>query len=278
MSTQKFTLIRKQKFEGGEGEGGEGGAPDDKNKKTEGGEGDGGDKNHKPSDREAELLKEVMKRKGNEQTLKDEVKELKSQLTKFDGIDVEQVRQLLQEKTDRETQELERRGEFDRVKEQMKEAHSTEMKTIRTSLEGERDALKAQLEAATSQINELTIGRAFSDSSFVRENLTLTPAKARVVFGSHFELQDGNVVAYDKPAGTAGRTVLVNGSGEPLSFDLAIEKIVKADSDADYLIRSHMKQGANSKSDKGTKTKPEVGSGRDRIAAAVNAGALKLTP
>lgn len=274
MLTNKFNLIRKRMYESGEGEG-EGGddgqEPQIPPTSSDKGEGD------KPSDREAELLREVMKRKGNEQTLKGQISDLEGKLAQFDGIDVEQVRQLLTEKTERETKELEERGEFDRVKEQMKEAHAAELQKTKQTLEGRVGELQSALDAATSQITELTIGRSFSDSSFVRDSLTLTPSKARVVFGSHFELKDGAVVAYDKPSGEQGRTVLVDGSGEPLPFDEAIKKIVETDPDADHLIRSKVKQGAGSGSERGTKgVKAVVGSGRDRITAAVMGGALQM--
>jgi hypothetical protein len=265
--TRSFKFIQKQKFQDPPI------SEDDDQKKVDPPNEDPG---NKPSDKEAELLKEVMKRKGNEQTLKTEVTTLKEQLAKFSGIDVDQVRVLLQEKADRETAELEARGEFDRVKEQMRSAHSTELTTIKSTLETQVGELSGKLSAAQSVITDLTIGRSFSDSTFVRETLTLPPAKARQVFGSHFELQDGNVVAYDKPAGSHQRTVLVDGAGAPLPFDKAIEKIVQADSDADHLIRSKVKPGAHSKNEPDAKRVQQVGSGRDRIAAAVKGGGLQL--
>jgi hypothetical protein len=281
--TRGFQLRQKQMFnEGGEGEGGEGSNADDQNQGTNdnggNGGGEGGDPNKgaKPTDREAELLKEVMKRKGSEQALKNDLNNLKGELKKFEGIDPEAVRALLAEKAERETAELEKRGEFDRVKQQMREQHQNELTTVKTTFEGQLTETQRALAAATSQITELTIGRAFGDSTFVRDTLTLTPAKARVVYGSHFELQDGKVVAYDAPAGSAQRTVLVDGSGEPLSFDQAIEKIVKADPDHEHLVRSKVKSGAGSNNDSTARTTPKVGSGRDRIAAAVASGALKL--
>lgn len=234
------------------------------------------DKSDKPSDKEAELLKEVMKRKGNEQTLKTELGTLKDQLKQFDGIDVAQVRALLQEKTDRERAELESRGEFDRVKQQIVEQHQAELTDVRTGFEGQVGTLSQQLAAATNQITDLTIGRSFGDSAFVRDTLTLTPSKARVVYGNHFELQGDKVVAFDKPAGAATRTMLVDSKGDSLAFDLAIEKIVKADPDHEYLIRSKVKTGSGSQNDPTTKVIPKVGAGRDRISAALTGGALNL--
>lgn len=272
-----FTLLQKQKFKDGEGEGdgGTGGGSNGDNTNVDPSKnnppGDGGTKT---TDREAELLKEVMKRKGNEQKLAGEISDLKGALSKFEGIDPEAVRNLLTEKADRERTELEKRGEFDKVKAQMVEQHQGEVSKLKTDFESEVGTLKGQLASATSQIVELTIGRSFGDSPFVRETLTLTPAKARVVYGSHFELQDGKVVAYDKPAGADGRTPLVDGSGNSLAFDAAIEKIVKADPDHEHLIRSKIKQGAGSNNDQNAKATEQAAAGRDRIAAAMRGGAL----
>lgn len=72
-------------------------------------------------------------------------------------------------------------------------------------LEG-RDARIAELEAEIAgmknKLVEKTIGTSFGESQFLREKVLMTPAKARVIYGSHFEIgEDGQVVGYDKPAG-----------------------------------------------------------------------------
>ncbi|EPD8358971.1 DUF6651 domain-containing protein, partial [Salmonella enterica subsp. enterica serovar Eko] len=109
-------------------------------------------------------------------------------------------------------------------------------------LESENAALKAQLV-------EMTVGASFSGSTFLREKVLMTPAKARVIYGSHFEVgEDGSVVGYDKPAGQKERAVLVDGEGKPLPFESAIERILRADPEADALMRSEAKQGAGSNS------------------------------
>ncbi len=210
----------------------------------------------KPSDTEAKLLKEVMEKKEAlnkakaDATAALEAKaDLERRLAAFDGINLDEVKTLLKDRQDRELSELEKKGEFDRVKKQMQEAQAAELAKIAA----ERDAVKAQFDEqvtkATRQITELTIGRSFSESPFIRESMTLTPAKTRTVYGSHFELQDGNVVAYDKPAGSSDRTVLVDANGNPLGFDAAIAKIVELDPDRDSLLRSKMRSGAGSEND-----------------------------
>ncbi|GDH88016.1 DUF6651 domain-containing protein [Escherichia coli] len=193
----------------------------------------------------AELLKENMKRKEKERTLAD-------QLAQYGDIDPARARQLLEaeqaaENTRREAEqaELERRGEFDAVKKQMIEAHQAEL--------AQRDERYAALESENaslkSQLVEMTVGASFSNSAFLRDKVLMTPAKARVIYGSHFEVgDDGSVVGYDKPAGHKDRAVLVDGEGNTLSFESAIERIVRADPEADAVMRSEAKQGAGSNS------------------------------
>lgn len=203
----------------------------------------------------ADLLKESMKRKGNEQTLKEK-------LAQFGDVDPERVKALLQAEAESEKQrkaseeaELLRRGEFDAVKKQMVEAHDVEVADLR-----------AQLELAQNEANSLkrgliekTVGTSFGESNFLREKVLMTPAKARVIYGSHFEVnEDGQVVGYDKPAGAKDRTILVDGSGNPLSFELAIERVLRADPEADALLRSEAKPGVGSQTKATTKVTTEA--------------------
>jgi hypothetical protein len=196
----------------------------------------------KPSDAEAKLLKDVMKHKERAEAASAEVERIKAQLATFDGIDPVKVRALLAEQEAAEVKKAEAAGDYERLKKSMADAHAAEKKRLTEEVEAE----KGRVGALNAQIAELTVGNAFGTSKFVSEELTLTPSKARVVYGSHFEFKDGKVVGFDKPAGASERTMLVNGEGEPLSFEDALKKIVDADSDKDALLRSKMKPGAGS--------------------------------
>lgn len=259
--------------EGGGGEGnpggGEGGA---------GGEGNpGGDGKRKPTDEEAKLLKEVMQLKDASKTANDaaaqataEVQRLKDQLKNYEGIDAVKVRELLKAAEEDERKKLEAKGEYDRLIKQMGERHAEELKRAQEEREAERESAKS----LRAQIADITVGGAFSNSPFVREDLTLTPAKARVVYGAHFEFSEGKVIGYDKPAGASDRTPLVDSTGKPLSFDEALKAIVEADPDKDQLLRSKMKAGAGSG---GTAKPPKKGAdeknltGIERIAKGLKA-------
>ncbi|KMJ44963.1 hypothetical protein AB204_11505 [Xenorhabdus khoisanae] len=194
----------------------------------------------------ANLIKETMKRKTDNKTLAEK-------LAAFGDATPERVSELLaaqqaaeEEKQRREQEEQEKRGEFDAVKKQMVDAHKAELKGRDdhiTILNNEKQALR-------SQILELTVGSAFSGSNFLREETLITPSKARVIYGTHFEVgEDGSVLGYDRPAGAKDRAILVDGDGSALGFEQAIERILKADPESDALLRSKAKPGAGSKSD-----------------------------
>lgn len=268
--------------EGGEGGDGGGGGGDDA-AATEAArlkaEQDAKDKGapKQPSDREAELLKEVM---GKKETIKGLQKQLDEAAARFEGIDPDAVRKLLEDQKAAERTEMEKRGEFDRVKAQMAEEHNKQIAALKKQVEDSVNPLQSENTSLKSQIQELTVGRSFGDSSYIRQ-LTLTPAKARVVYGSHFEVNEsGQIVGYDKPAGSSERTMLVDANGSPLSFESSIQRIVEADSDYEDLIRSNLRPGTGSQGNEDGAPAPQqkVGTGRNRIAASIkkNPDQLKL--
>ena len=206
------------------------------------GKGAGDDGKGKPSDAEAALLKEVMTRKKAQKEAQDKLNELSEKLKQYEGLDVDKVRALLKEKEDAETDQLAKQGEWERLKARMAEEHTKSLTKVTEDL----NALQGQLAAREQLVFELTIGNDFATSKFVSEELTLTPSKARIVYGEHFQVEDGKTVGYDKPKSASNRTPLVDASGEPLSFELALKKIIDADPDKDSLIRSKIKPGSDS--------------------------------
>lgn len=227
----------------------------------------------KPTQREAELLKEVMDKKDKLKSTQKELDVIKQQLKDFEGIDPVKIRDMLKAQADAEKAAAEAKGDFERVKAMMADEHAKEIEKVRT----EKDQTLSQLQEALNRINELTIGDAFTRSAFIKDELILTPAKARTVYGAHFEIQDNRIVAYDKPKGSASRTLLVDGAGDPLGFEEAVKKLVDTDPDRDAMLRSKLKEGAGSKpaTEKMPK-KAETGmSGVSRIAAALSASKSK---
>lgn len=218
------------------------------------------------SDKEAELLKENMAKKEKLKEAESKLAALQAEIAKFKDIDPEKAKQLLAKEAEAEKAALEAKGEFDRLKKMMADEHAKE----KLSLEEAVKAKDADLAAALAQINELTIGQAFSNSEFVKSELVMPSSKARAVYGAHFEIEAGRIVAFDKPKGSEGRTKLVDGSGEAMSFEAAMRKIIETDSDRDALLKSKIKEGAGSQTsnDDRNKGQQETGlKGLSRIAA-----------
>lgn len=294
----KGYLINKK--DGDDGQGGGGGGASDDNSGDDGGKdgesddagkgkggaddkpGDGdkdgdkdGDGDKKPAEKSAtelaldkansersKLLKESL-------TRKDKIKELEKTVAKFDGIDLDAVKKLMENAADAETKKLEDKGAWESLKDQLvtKQADAVKILTDRI----------AELEGNTSKrdgvIEKLTVGHAFDASKFITDEMTLPASKARIVYGNHFDIVDGAVVAFDKPRGSESRAPLIDGKGDPLGFDAALTQIVNADPDRDTLIRSKMKPGSDSKDTKHP-AKPGKDNGlrgKDRIAAGLKA-------
>jgi hypothetical protein len=198
------------------------------------------------SDSEHALLRENMQRKEQLKKTNDDLFAAKEALKRFEGIDPDAVRKLLADQRAAETSALEAKGEYERVKAMMTEEHGRE----KSALQAQIDALQTQLSQKDGTINELSIGSQFAQSKFIGEELTLTPSKARVIYGEHFDVVDGKVVPFDKPRSASNRTPLVNAQGEHLDFESALKRIVEADPDKDHLLRSKVKPGAGSGSQK----------------------------
>jgi DNA-binding transcriptional MerR regulator len=222
------------------------------------------------SEADKALLREVMEKKGKIKDLTGEVSTLKAELKRFEGINLDEVRALIDEKKNAELQAEEAKGNFDRVKQMMVEAHENDKKTLTDTIAD----LQTQLQKANGQIDELTVGRSFSESKYIVDELVLTPAKARQLYGAHFGIEDGQVVAYDKPTGADARTVYTGGDGKPLAFEDAMKKLIEADPDRDRLVKSNIKPGAGSATkkveDKTDKTGADKTYGVSRILFSLN--------
>jgi hypothetical protein len=203
---------------------------------------DAAGKSGRPSDEEAKLLKEVMAKKELLKTRESELAAAQAALKQFDGVDIEAIKKLMADQRDAETKKLEAAGEWDRLKKQMAEEHQKQIVTIQTEANDNKGVI-GKLQAT---ISELTIGSAFGNSPYVKDELLIPHTKVRALFGAHFENRDGKVVAFDKPSGASERTELVDGSGNPLSFEDALKKIVDSDPDGKALTRSKIKPGAKS--------------------------------
>lgn len=261
---------------GGEDNGGQDNTPANKpGQNQQGSDGEGGDadpdKNPAKSglnDEAARLLKDVMKHKDRAKNLESELNSLK---TVLGDLKPEDVAKLVSQQKEQERLALEKRGEYDRIIEQVRQEHTREKGTLSEQIE----ALRAELNAKDQKIEEMTVGRSFSESAFIREKSKLPPSIARKEFGTHVDLVDGQVVVFDKPRGAAERTPLVDANGNYKAFEEAIAHLYSTHPDAKDLLKAQGKPGAGSgNQDIGTK-KPEPQkaqpTGVNRIASAIAA-------
>lgn len=203
----------------------------------------------KLDDKTAKVLKDLMKWKDKARSTEDQNKTLSTQLEKVqkvlgDDVTLDDVAELLKSRKDEETKELERKGEYDRIVEQMK---TENQKSVDSLSEQNAELVKAN-EALLAQIDDMTIGRAFSDSSFIREDSLLPPSIARKEFAPYVDFVDGSMVVYDKPRGAKERTPIVDANGDAKSFELGMADLFAKHPDSKSLLRSKRKPGAGSKS------------------------------
>ncbi|KAA5604424.1 hypothetical protein F1188_16330 [Roseospira marina] len=249
-------------------EGAKNGAADDKGTKDA--------KTDKGED--SSLLHEVMQKKEKIAELSTALEAAQTALKRFDGIDPDQVRELLRAQQEREQKDAETRGDFERARDMMKTEHAREIDAWKTQVaeltatfEGRVAELEATLAQAEDTINDLTIGSNFDTSGFITGETVLPPSKARALYGSYFDVEDGRPVAYNKPRGAADRTKMVTGAGETMSFEAAIRSLIENDPDSGSLLRSKIKPGAGSGTDSDAKAAPTSSlHGASRIQAALN--------
>lgn len=232
------------------------------------------EKNMSEAEKEKQkLLREVMDKKGKLKETEELLAAARAEADKFKGLDLERVKGLLEAEKVREEKDLEAKGEFDRLKARIAEEREAERK----AWDDERKTLQAANQKLAGDVDNLTIGNDFATSTFIKDDLVLTPTKARALYGSYFEVKDGKRVPYDKPAGSANRTPLVDAAGEPLAFDVALRKIIDADPDKDTLLKAKVTPGAASKHTPGSKSQAENDAkagnlyGASRILAGLNA-------
>ena len=242
-----------------------------------------GEPEHKPSDKEAQLLKEVMTKKAALKQMEEKFKDIDPELYRAMLQERQQLQEQTQAEADRQEQErLKAEGKFDELLQAQARQADSRVEQVKAQYQkelseatGELEGLKAQLEGQQTLINSLTIDSAFANSQFIREELlpAFNPAKTKKLYGEHFDVVEGKVVAFDKPRGATDRAQLVNKDGNPLAFEEAISRLVESDPDADAMKRSKHKEGAGSFSTSQTAAQkpPVIQPGVSRITAALNA-------
>lgn len=189
----------------------------------------------KTDEEKAQLLKDVMKWKEKARTAEAEAK-------KYEGIDPEKARKALEAQAAAERKELEAKGEYQRIIQQVADESQAKVKAA----EDKVAEVQAQLEALQESIQRSDIASRFANSTFVRDSLVISGAKVQNLYGAHFDVVEGELVAYDKPRGEKDRTPLVDDKGQNLPFEAALEKVVKSDPEWERLTKANLKKGPGS--------------------------------
>lgn len=192
---------------------------------------------------------EVEKLKKEKADLLKEVMAKKEKLKEYEGIDASEAKRLLNEKkaaeeaaAAAEKEKLEKENNWEALKKQMVEENNKVIKGLNDQI----TALKEELENNKKERETLFMNNKFEESKYIRENLVLSPNKTKVLYGSYFEVENGELVAYNSPKGSSNRVRLVDANGNNLEFDKAIEKIVGQDPDKNTLLKSKAHVGAGS--------------------------------
>lgn len=192
---------------------------------------------------------EVEKLKKEKADLLKEVMAKKEKLKEYEGIDASEAKRLLNEKraaeeavAAAEKEKLEKENNWEALKKQMVEENDKVIKGLNNQI----TALKEELENNKKERETLFMNNKFEESKYIRENLVLSPNKTKVLYGSYFEVENGELVAYNSPKGSSNRVRLVDANGNNLEFDKAIEKIVGQDPDKNTLLKSKAHVGAGS--------------------------------
>lgn len=256
----------KSQENGGESDDKDGKSSGDGDKKSSDSDEDKKGKGDEINDETAKLLKDVMKWKDRAKNTENANSELSKTLDKINSVlgdeySIEDIEKIISDKKASEVKELEKKGEYDRIVQTMKEENDKKISTI----ESKNSETQVKLDEALQQLDKLTVGRAFSDSKFIKENSVLPASIARNEFGDHFEHEDGKIVAYDKPKGAKERTPLVDSQGNNKSFEDAIAHLYNSHPEKDNLLRSKRKPGSSSKTREAGKPAERHLKGVDKI-------------
>jgi hypothetical protein len=148
--------------------------------------------------------------KASEQAAKRELQAARERLEKYsalDDVDVEEYRKMKQEKIDREVQEAEKKGQWDKLRAQMQEQHAEELKTRETEVERLRNELRN--EKIDSKLQEALLSQ---EVTSVGAKLLPYELKKKIDFVE----EDGKFAV--RILGEDGKTARVNADGEYLQI------------------------------------------------------------
>lgn len=207
-------------------------------------------------DQKAELLKETMKKKAAKEAAEQSATEnatkletVMGQLTELFGADVglDKLAEAIKSKKTAEDEALRKAGDFDGLKARLIDEHKKQVQSLEGKSSQEIGTLKKELDSASAEIRRLLVSNSFASSTFIKDELNLTPGKAERLFGENFK-----VVATDGKRSVAaflGDKPLTDAEGKAKSFDEALREIIDADEEKETLFKPKAARGAGSGND-----------------------------
>jgi hypothetical protein len=200
------------------------------------------------------LYSNVAQLKGENKDLKTKYQGAQQTLGLFEGVEnLEEWKRTADEAIEKvgnwKDSDYVKANKVEELKANMKTAHETELRTVKTSFEGQVGELTESVKKKDDQIRALLIGNKFASSPlFVGEKrkTTLNPAVAESYFGKHFEVverQDGQLDVIGRNS-DGSEIYSILRPGEIADFNEALEIIIDRDPGKNDYLKSS--QGAGS--------------------------------
>lgn len=167
----------------------------------------------------------------------------KAEARKFEGIDPEKARAALDTVSKLDQKKLVDAGEIDKVRADIAKTFQEENDKLTKERDGLRDDLYGE-----------RIGGLFARSPLIvgdKATITLPPDLAQAAFGSHFKMENGKVIAYDKH----GNKIIsrkTETAGEPAGFDEALGIIIDAHPSKENILKGAAGQGGGGSGNRGS--------------------------
>jgi len=201
----------------------------------------------------AELLKETLKRKDKLKAAADEKTATEATLAKLnetvkallgEDITIEDLQAKVQERKAAEVEALKKSGDFDKLQARLVAEHKKEIDKINGAHGAVVKDLTVKQASADAEIRRLLVTNNFAGSTFIKDELVLTPVKAEKLFGEHFKVEETDGKRVTKAY--VGSEPLLDKDGHPLGFELALREIVSRDPEKDSLFKANARKGAGS--------------------------------
>ena len=181
---------------------------------------------------------------GKESKALREAKEaLEAKLGGYEGIDdPEEARKALEFKRNAKEGDFVAAGKVDEIKAGLKRTYDEQYAATNKANAEKVKKLEASLADVTGKYNRETVSNAFGNSKFIREKAAVPIGMLQATFGGQFKVDNGKLVAHH-----ADGSPIMSASGDPASFDEAIERIVTAYPDRDMILKGSQSSGSGAR-------------------------------